>query len=95
MTEQQHILSCLIEECAEVQKEVTKILRFGLDDGYKGKLNSKTLNEELNDLMGVIDMLPDFGVKVDITDKAMEAKQQKVKKFIEYAYKVGTITKNK
>ena len=91
MTEQQHILSCLIEECAEVQKEVTKILRFGLDDGYKGKLNSKTLNEELNDLMGVIDMLPDFGIKVDITDKDMEAKQQKVKKFIEYAYLKGTI----
>lgn len=91
MTEQEHVLSCLIEECAEVIKEVTKIQRFGLDDGYKGKLNSKTLNEELNDLMGVIDMLSDYNIKVDITDEAMEAKQAKVKKFIEYAYKVGTI----
>ena len=91
MTEQEHILTCLAEECAEVIKEVTKILRFGLDDGYDGKWNSKTLNEELNDLMGVIDMLPDFGVKVDITDEAMEAKQKKVKKFMQYAYEKGII----
>jgi len=28
----EYLLTCLMEECAEVQKAATKALRFGLDD---------------------------------------------------------------
>lgn len=58
---QTHLLACLAEECAEIIKEVGKILRFGIDDKNflmpEGQSNRERLTSELNDLMGVITML--------------------------------------
>lgn len=70
MTREQHLLICLAEECSEVIKEVTKILRFGLikeDDelrhttlkGREVEPNGPRLQQEIIDIMSVIDMLID------------------------------------
>jgi len=61
----EHLLTVLIEECAEIQKRATKALRFGIDDHDPTFKDSKTererLDDELHDLFAVIEMLADRG----------------------------------
>ena len=59
MTREQHILTCLAEECAEVAQRASKAIRFGMDEVQPGQEhdNKLRLEAELGDLMGACDML--------------------------------------
>ena len=59
MNTEQHLLVCLAEECTEVQHAIAKALRFGVDSyGQSGRsTNREQLKLELNDLMGVWQLL--------------------------------------
>ena len=101
MTEQEHVLMVLAEECSEVIKEVSKALRFGLDshaglDDHAPNCelsNSQKLSNELGDLMGVMEMLIDRGV-IDAPDPSQSVlKKIRIGKYIEYAKNKGTIIK--
>ncbi len=66
MNRTEHLLVCLAEECAEVTKEVTKILRFGMNDkpiqslgGNELEPNSVRLQQEIIDVITLIDMIAD------------------------------------
>jgi len=77
MNKTEHLLITLMEECAEVQKSCSKILRFGADDD-----NLLSLNLEINDIMGVLNLLNREGV-VDIPNtELIEKKEYKVLKFM-------------
>jgi len=98
MTRQEHLLVCLAEECAEVQKEITKILRFGLNDkpieslgGKNLEPNSVRLHREVVDVLAVIDMLMDEGLIEDVDVKDVEAKQERVEKYMKYAHEKGML----
>ncbi len=96
MTEEEHLLVCLMEEAAEVQHAAAKALRFGLHDGYPktSTTNMQDIATELNDLMAVAAMLSDRGV-VEFPKDAMEhieEKQERVTAYIAYAKNLGTIT---
>ena len=58
------LLDALMEECAEVIVRASKALRFGLDEIQPGQAltNRERLEAELNDLAGVLAMLPGTGV---------------------------------
>lgn len=86
MTREQHLLICLAEECSEVVKEVTKILRFGLiQEGdelrhttLKGRVvepNGPRLEQEIIDVLAVVDMLFQECEFFDILDVENEQKQ--------------------
>jgi len=47
------------EECAEVTQALSKVLRFGLDskNPVTSKTNKESLEEELGDLLGMIDLI--------------------------------------
>lgn len=56
----EHLLTIVLEECAEIQQNVSKALRFGFDNYHPDKLgisNGTQILEEFNRLKAVIDML--------------------------------------
>ncbi len=92
----EHLLTCLMEEAAEVQQAAAKAIRFGLDDRYPGsdRTNRQDLAHELTDLLAVVDLcrqhgisLPEIGNQGDIADK-----QDRVNKMMDYAKDQGTLS---
>lgn len=82
------LLVCLTEECAEVQKDACKSLRFGLDDHHPDHpdTNRMLLARELGDVLCLLDLLVEAGV-VDpaLVEQAMTAKRQKISHFLRHS----------
>ncbi len=95
MNKVEHLLVCLIEECAEVQKEAAKALRFGLRDKWKdNKETAEKLSYEIIDMLAIVEMLTDENaLPLFLKPKEMmETKKERVLKFMTYAVKRGTLT---
>ena len=72
------IITILSEEAAEVIREVSKTIRFGLDDRRKNLLEG-----EIGDLLAMIDLLQSQGV---VTAAGLElAKQAKIEKLKQWS----------
>lgn len=89
MNEQEHLLTVLSEECAEVAQRACKAARFGLSEIQPGQHedNKRRIERELADLMATADLL---GLKVRDEDKA--AKTEKLKKYMGYSREMGTLS---
>lgn len=91
----EHLLTCLNEECSEVQQALSKALRFGMQDGYPNteRTNEGDLITELNDLMAVLTMLEVHQIlpKDWNSAKAQEMKISKVRHFMAYSRNKGTL----
>jgi hypothetical protein len=93
----EHLLVVLNEEAVEIAHITDKILRFGKHDrnvlNPEGPTNIERLTDELNDLMGTIQLLVIVGVLPEnwSTEFQQEAKKEKIIKFMEYARKQGTL----
>lgn len=75
-----------MEECSEIQKLASKSLRFGLEDTFRHESGNRIkISEELNNLLGVIELLNENGVNIQISQDAINAKKLKVKKFMQYS----------
>jgi len=96
MTEQEHLLTILMEECAEVQKACTKALRFGTEDRAPGSptTNREDIITEYFHVYATFDLLgrhnedfrPPYG-----WFGVVKAKQEKVQHYLEYSRKQGTL----
>lgn len=96
MNKTEHLLTCLIEECSEVQKEATKALRFGLNDSWKGKNTPvENLVLELYDILGVINMLEKEGIipHIYFDSEKVEEKRRRILHYMEYAITTGALQK--
>jgi hypothetical protein len=92
----EHLLTCLVEECAEIQKRATKALRFGLDDRdptYDGaKTERERLDAEVHDFLAVVEMLGAREVLPARVDRErIEEKKRKILQFADYARERGTL----
>lgn len=89
MNRAEHLLTKLMEECAEVAQEASKAAIFGPQEVMPGQplTNRDRVLKELNDLWAVCEML---GLAV-VDRPAIEAKKAKVQKYIDYARSVGTL----
>ncbi len=98
MSVTEHLLVCLIEECAEVQKAAAKALRFGLDDSAPDTpslTNAEEIALEYTDLVAIIEMLEERGVLANRkTPERIQAKKDKVLKYMDYAVTRGTLDNN-
>ncbi len=96
MTEIEHLIMCLTEECAEVQKVASKANRFGLEEVYPayGITNNERLAIEYAELQAVAEMLEEHGFKPlsgDRLEKIKEDKKKRVEKYLVYAEDIGTL----
>ena len=96
MNKIEHLLACLVEECAEVQQEAGKALRFGLNDKWKDKPTpAEGIAYEFCDLFAVYELLQAEGVipKLDMS-LLMQRKKERVHKYMEYAKAKGSLEQN-
>jgi hypothetical protein len=101
MNKKEHYLTILAEECSEVAicanrlaQRVTKALRFGVDEIQPGQLlsNAERIAQELNDLIGSVEMLIDDGIlDWQVNRDAVEAKKEKIKYFLERSKEYDTL----
>jgi hypothetical protein len=93
----QHLMTVLGEEGAEIAQDASKCNRFGCNDrnflNPTGPTNTERLVNELNDLIGVVEMLIAHGVLPEdwMSRQKIEAKKEKVFNCMEYARKVGAL----
>ena len=81
-----------MEECIEVAKEVSIALRFGLDDEYSGEIVRDKIENEFNDLMGILQVLEEEGVlKLSVSGDKIKAKREKINKYLEYSKTKNTL----
>ena len=95
MNKIEHLLLCVAEEGGEITQAAGKAGRFGLSDSPPngGLPNNEYLVREVNDLLGVLELLQEHGVPLPgIGDREMiEAKKAKVTHFMTYATQRGTL----
>jgi len=95
MNKTEHLLTCLMEECAEIQKAAAKALRFGLDDHAPDEpevTNGENIAFECIDLFAVIEMLEEMEVIPQLPkSELVQQKKDKVLKYIKYAEERGSI----
>jgi len=94
MNKNEYLLSCISEECNEVGKQVSKILRFGGDDipPNSSKNNTALLIEEITDLVAVIELYFNQPITNLVEDEAVLNKITKLQKWMEYSKTQGTLT---
>lgn len=89
MTNTECLLVKLIEECAEVQKEASKALLYGLSakDESTGREydNAAMITEELSDVYAVVLLLRGKELIPQIDTDRVDNKIRKVKKYMEIA----------
>lgn len=78
----EHLLVILSEECAELSKEVSKALCYGLNDYAPSSIetNAQRIVSEFNDLVAVFRMLVEndiFNPDELLNDNSIQKKNQK------------------
>jgi hypothetical protein len=95
MTEEEHLLACLAEECAEVAHRACKALRFGLDDVQEGHVltNADRIYLEFHDLLAVMEMLEEAGILSPPLNPEgrIRDKKERVLEYMVYAGQRGTL----
>ena len=82
MNKTEFLLTCLIEECSEVQKAATKAIRFGLNShgGRDHELsNIEAVDVEFGHVQAIVGLLEEEGIlKRKDVDETISNKQAKI-----------------
>lgn len=96
MTRDEHLYTIAGEEGVEVAQRCSKAVRFGSEEVQPGQElnNRQRILQEVADLLGVLELLgfsPIVG-PADALRPWVDAKKQKVERFLEYSEQCGTLT---
>lgn len=95
MNREEHLLTIVMEEAAEVAKAAAKALRFGLGNiSPEGRTNAEAIVEEMIDLKAVMQMLQ-YGGSLPLAQnmpRKLVAKTQKIEKFLLVSKEKGRLT---
>ena len=88
------LLVHIAEEAGEIIQAVGKSLRFGLYDKYPDvpRTNREDLQLELTDIFAIAELLQDQGVLQPFDRVAIDAKKEKVRRFLKYSEQCGKYT---
>ena len=98
LTKEEYLLTCLMEECAELAHDCSKAIRFGSDDyhpKYPGRINKDNIMEEFTQLIGVFELLRTMWYPaylntpemVNYTDERITEKKRKLTEILDvYEY---------
>ncbi len=92
MNREEHLLTQLAEECAEVAQRASKAARFGMFETQPGQplSNRMRIREEIVDLIAVVEMLdPNL---LCYTQQEIDTKKAKVEKYLRYAQSLDKLT---
>lgn len=91
----ENLLMTLSEECDEVGQRASKANRFGLSEVQpdQAESNAQRIMGELNDLLGVVELLESAGAFQFAPDRErIDAKKRKVLHYMRYSLQLGTMT---
>lgn len=94
MNNVQYLLTKLAEECVEVAQMAHKCQQFGMYEKQPGnpKSNVQRLHDELNDVMGIIQLLNDEECFSFLpSEEAIANKIQKVYHYRHYSKTIGEV----
>jgi NTP pyrophosphatase (non-canonical NTP hydrolase) len=94
MNQLQYLLVKLAEEASEVSQIALKTSQFGMDEVYpkQEQTNKERIHQELNDLLGIVQMLNDsFAFEFLPSESAINKKTQKVSHYLEYSKQLGMV----
>lgn len=98
MTRGEYLMVVAAEECAEIQENISKAIRFGVDNHHPDKpdtTNSYQILKEFNQLKAVIDMLIIGRHIPGISDEEAKGiyrdKVEAVKDWHMYSKRIGTV----
>ncbi|MCG7931986.1 MAG: hypothetical protein N0E44_18290 [Candidatus Thiodiazotropha lotti] len=100
MNTQEHLMVVFAEELGEVgaelldlQKQVFKALRFGIDEMRDlPTTNRQRIEAEWQDLLGAMEKLRTAGIDLKPDIEAINRKMEKVDKYCAYAEELGTLS---
>jgi hypothetical protein len=90
----------LMEEAAEIQQRVSKLLRFGMNDKEPGQdlTNVTRLRSEICDFKAVISLLEEncnlLPIAQDEEDAAIIAKRKKVERYMQLSISLGRVSRD-
>ncbi len=93
MTEQEHLLTIVGEECTEVHQRCSKALRFGMEEVQPGQPynNQERILQEFNDLVAAMELLFNDEISHLIFWNDVVLKKQKIAKYLAYSKECGTL----
>lgn len=93
MNLQQHLLGKLAEEGAEVGQIALKTQQFGFFERCPDQIytNAERTHQEIDDLMAIVEMLNDLGFGYEPSRNRIEAKKEKVIKYLRYSVGLGLV----
>lgn len=94
MNTEQYLLTCLMEECAELAHITSKAIRFGLDntDPLTGLVNVDLLRKQASDVFGVFELLNQYTtVAIRVNSGEIDAKKERVEYYMEKSRELGIL----
>ena len=90
---QQYLLGKLSEEASEVAQIALKNQQFGMREVFPGQplTNADRAHLELDDLYAVVEMLNDMGFEYKPNRFRIDAKKDKVVKYLKYSVELGMV----
>lgn len=99
MNKQEHLMTIFAEELGEIaiellelQKQLFKAQRFGIDEQRDLPIsNRERIEAEWQDLLGAMEKLRDVGINLKPDIEAINTKMDKIDMYCDYAKSLGTL----